>query len=70
MNTNFLLSGAVSINPIIGGLAMFVMLAWRVAGYYGVDRWLLPLLGTPWTGSLSKKEMERAREVVFPPSIN
>jgi thiosulfate dehydrogenase [quinone] large subunit len=70
MNMNFLLSGAVSINPIIGGLAMFVMLAWRVAGYYGVDRWLLPLLGTPWTGSLSKKEMERAREVVFPPSIN
>jgi len=52
------------------GLAMFVMLAWRVAGYYGVDRWLLPLLGTPWTGSLSKKEMERAREAVFPPSIN
>lgn len=31
------------------------MLAWRVAGYYGVDRYLLPLLGTPWTGSLAKK---------------
>ena len=29
-------------------LAMGVMLAWRVAGYYGVDQWLLPLLGTPW----------------------
>jgi len=70
MNMNFLLSGAVSINPIIGGLAIFVMLAWRVAGYYGVDRWLLPLLGTPWTGSLSKKEMERAREAIFPPSTN
>jgi thiosulfate dehydrogenase [quinone] large subunit len=24
------------------------MLAWKVAGYYGVDRYLLPLLGTPW----------------------
>jgi hypothetical protein len=30
------------------------ILAWRVAGYYGVDRWLLPLLGTPWTGTLTK----------------
>jgi thiosulfate dehydrogenase [quinone] large subunit len=55
MNTNFLLAGAVSINPIIGGLALFLVLAWRIAGYYGVDRWLLPLLGTPWTGSLYKK---------------
>lgn len=52
MNMNFLLSGVVSINPIIGGLAMFVMLAWRVAGYYGGDRYLLPLIGTPWTGAL------------------
>ena len=25
-----------------------VMVAWRAAGYYGVDRWLLPRLGTPW----------------------
>ncbi len=56
MNMNFLLAGAISINPIIGGLAMFLILAWRIAGYYGVDRWLLPLLGTPWTGSLAKAE--------------
>ncbi len=56
MNMNFLLAGAVSINPIIGGLAIFLILAWRIAGYYGVDRWLLPLLGTPWTGSLAHEE--------------
>lgn len=61
MNMNFILAGAVSINPIIGGLALFIMLAWRVAGYYGVDRWLLPLLGTPWTGTLTRKpESEKA----------
>jgi thiosulfate dehydrogenase (quinone) large subunit len=24
------------------------MLAWKVAGWYGLDRYLLPLLGTPW----------------------
>ena len=55
MNMNFLLAGAVSINPIIGGLAIFLVLAWRVAGYYGGDRYLLPLLGTPWTGRLTKQ---------------
>ena len=27
------------------------MLAWKVAGYYGADRVLLPLVGTPWRGT-------------------
>ncbi len=53
MNLNFLLAGAVSVNPVIGVLALLLVLAWRIAGYYGVDRYLLPLLGTPWTGSLA-----------------
>jgi len=25
-----------------------LILGWRVAGWYGVDRWLLPRLGVPW----------------------
>ncbi|HLZ21415.1 MAG TPA: hypothetical protein VKQ30_04755, partial [Ktedonobacterales bacterium] len=54
MNLNYLLAGTVSTNPILGVLALFLILAWRVAGYYGVDRYLLPLLGTPWTGSLAR----------------
>ena len=54
MNLNFMLAGAVSINPIIGTLAILIVLAWRVAGYYGMDSVLLPLLGTPWTGSLAR----------------
>ncbi len=55
MNLNFMLAGAVSINPILGVLALLLVLAWRIAGYYGLDSILLPLLGTPWTGSLYKK---------------
>ncbi len=54
MNLNFMLAGAVSINPIIGTLAILIVLAWRIAGYYGLDSVLLPLLGTPWTGSLAR----------------
>lgn len=68
MNMNFMLAGAVSINPIIGGLALFLILAWRVAGYYGVDRYLLPLLGTPWTGTLAKKPS--ASSTVAPPPVH
>ncbi len=54
MNLNFMLAGAVSINPVIGALALFLILAWRVAGYWGLDRYVLPILGTPWTGSLAR----------------
>ncbi|GCE06669.1 DoxX family membrane protein [Dictyobacter aurantiacus] len=56
MNLNFMLAGAVSINPVIGTLALFLVLAWRIGGYYGIDRYLLPLLGTPWTGTLVHKD--------------
>ena len=48
MNMSFLLAGSASTNPVLFTLAIGLMLAWKVAGYYGVDRWLLPLLGTPW----------------------
>ena len=68
MNLNFMMAGAISINPIIGGLALFLVLAWRVAGYYGGDRWVLPLLGTPWTGTLARKP--EASTTVTPPPVH
>jgi thiosulfate dehydrogenase (quinone) large subunit len=53
MNMSFLLAGSASTNPVLFTFAIGLMLAWKVAGYYGVDRYLLPLLGTPWRrGSL------------------
>jgi len=48
MNESFLLAGSVSLNPIMLLLAVLTVLAWKVAGWWGIDRWLLPLLGTPW----------------------
>jgi thiosulfate dehydrogenase [quinone] large subunit len=48
MNMSFLLAGSALTNPIMFTLAVGLMLAWKVAGYYGVDRYLLPRLGTPW----------------------
>jgi thiosulfate dehydrogenase [quinone] large subunit len=49
MNYNYLLSGAVSSNPILLLIALFLVLAWKTAGWWGLDRWVLPALGTPWS---------------------
>jgi thiosulfate dehydrogenase [quinone] large subunit len=48
MNMNYLFAGTVSSNPVLFILQLFLILAWRVAGYVGFDRYVLPLLGTPW----------------------
>ncbi len=48
MNLNFLFAGTVSINPLLVVLQLFIILAWRIAGWYGLDRFALPILGTPW----------------------
>ncbi len=56
MNMNYLFAGTVSTNPILFVIELFLILAWRTAGWIGVDRYLLPLLGTPWKkGKLFKK---------------
>ncbi len=45
MNMNYLLAGTVSTNPILFFLQLFLILAWRVGGWYGLDRFALPYLG-------------------------
>jgi thiosulfate dehydrogenase (quinone) large subunit len=55
MNMNYLLAGSVSLNPILCLFSLLLLLAWRVSGFYGLDRYLLPFLGTPWTGTLPSK---------------
>ena len=51
LNWNFFMAGTACTNGLLFALAIVLMLAWKVAGWYGLDRWLLPLLGTPWTWS-------------------
>lgn len=55
MNFNFMLAGSTSTNPVLFGLGIFLVLAWKVAGYWGLDRWLLPALGTPWDPRLLRE---------------
>jgi thiosulfate dehydrogenase (quinone) large subunit len=51
LNLFFLLSGTVSTNPFMLLVAFFMVLAWKNAGYIGLDYWLLPRLGVPWDRS-------------------
>ncbi|MEJ2667323.1 MAG: DoxX family protein [Deinococcales bacterium] len=50
MNSMFLLAGTVSTNPLMFILATWLVLAWRVAGYYGLDFWVLARIGAPQGG--------------------
>jgi thiosulfate dehydrogenase [quinone] large subunit len=58
MNMNYLLAGSVSSNPILLMIALILVLAWKTAGWWGLDRWVLPALGTPWSPGLIFHERE------------
>ena len=64
MNLAFLLAGTTSTNPVLAVLGMLLILAWKNAGYIGLDYFLLPLLGTPW-----KQPVVRAAPAVSQPTI-
>jgi thiosulfate dehydrogenase [quinone] large subunit len=50
MNWNFIMAGTASTNGLLGIAAILLVLAWKIAGYYGADFYLLRWLGTPWPG--------------------
>jgi len=44
LNLLYLLAGSISTNPVMLIFSLFLLLAWRVAGYYGLDRLFLPAI--------------------------
>ncbi len=48
MNLSYLLAGTVSVNPVLFVIATWLVLAWKTAGWWGLDRWVLSALGTSW----------------------
>jgi thiosulfate dehydrogenase (quinone) large subunit len=47
MNASFIFAGTAGANPLMFILAVLIMMAWRVAGYWGLDRFALPAIGVP-----------------------
>jgi thiosulfate dehydrogenase (quinone) large subunit len=48
LNFSFVFSGSAGVNPAFIIVGLLLVLAWRNAGWYGLDRFLLLRLGTPW----------------------
>ena len=48
MNFCYIFAGTAGVNPLFIIISLFLIMAWRVADWYGVDRFVLPSLGTPW----------------------
>ncbi len=48
MNWNFMMAGSASVNPVFFGIAVFLVIAWKVAGYIGLDYFLLPRVAERW----------------------
>jgi thiosulfate dehydrogenase (quinone) large subunit len=49
MNWNFMMAGTASTNPVLFVVAILLILAWKTAGWWGLDRIILPLVGAPWS---------------------
>lgn len=56
LNFNYLLAGSAGANPELFGIGVLLILAWKVAGYWGLDRWILPALGAPWVRAEAQVE--------------
>jgi len=42
INANFILAGSLGVNPALVMLGLFLVVAWRNAGWIGLDRWFIP----------------------------
>ena len=69
LSWNFIMAGTASVNALVFAIATWLVLAWKTAGWIGLDRWLLPALGTPWhrgrltAGVRAIREDERERRL-------
>ena len=55
-------SAGVPVVALLFAAVVWLVLAWKTAGWIGLDRWLLPLLGMPWRGGvLFDRASERER---------
>lgn len=48
LNFSFVFAGSAGVNPAMIVVSGLLILAWRNAGWIGLDRWVLARLGTPW----------------------
>jgi thiosulfate dehydrogenase [quinone] large subunit len=50
LNWNYMMAGSASVNPMFLVLSVFLVMAWKISGYIGVDYFLVPWYGSLWSG--------------------
>jgi thiosulfate dehydrogenase [quinone] large subunit len=48
MNWNYIMAGSASTNGLLLCLGIGLVVAWKIAGYIGLDYYVLPILDTLW----------------------
>jgi thiosulfate dehydrogenase (quinone) large subunit len=61
LNWNYVMAGSASSNGLLGLGAVLLILAWKTAGYYGLDRFILPRLGTTWVNTPRPRQVTPTR---------
>jgi thiosulfate dehydrogenase [quinone] large subunit len=57
MSFNVMLAGFAGVYPVYFALSMLLVMAWKNAGWWGLDRFVLPVFGTPWrAGAIFNKQ--------------
>jgi thiosulfate dehydrogenase [quinone] large subunit len=69
MNANYLLAGTLSVNPLLFILATWLVLAWKVAGLWGLDYFVLPRIGVPGAGGTFFQRWAPARVANSAPAV-
>jgi len=68
LNWNFVMAGTASTNALLFAISTWLVLAWKTAGWIGLDRWLLSALGTPWRPGGLFTARERAESARLHPA--
>jgi thiosulfate dehydrogenase (quinone) large subunit len=69
LNIIYMFSGSAGVNPAYAIVALFLILAWRNAGYFGLDRFALPAVRNLFHhGGHVRGSMVQSRPVVAPVS--
>ena len=59
LSTDATVTNVSVMTPALFTVVVGLMLAWKTAGWIGLDRWLLPALGMPWDGGQLFRKQER-----------
>jgi thiosulfate dehydrogenase (quinone) large subunit len=66
MSQAYMLAGTTATSPVLALLEVLLILAWKVAGWIGLDRFILPVLGTPWWRPSARAARPAARPAAPP----